>query len=101
MLEGLTNTPTAFQQFMNNIFMDGVCWGRDWVTNGAGKVSGLWGATLSGSSQSQLPVCSHSDAQGGACMYRPPYDHHGLCLQVNKMIQKKKKKIFTDMIDIM
>ena len=25
-------------------------------------------------------------------MYRPPYDHHGLCLQVDKMIKKKKKK---------
>ena len=30
--------------------------GGDRVTNGAGKASGLWGATLSGPWQLQLPV---------------------------------------------
>ena len=60
--------------------------GGDWVTNGVGKASGLWGATMCGSSQLQLPVRMHLHAQGGVLMYRPPYDHHGLCLQVDKMI---------------
>ena len=60
--------------------------GGDRVTNGAGKASGLWGATMCGSSQLQLLVHTHLHTQGGALMYRPPYDHHGLCLQVDKMI---------------
>ena len=60
--------------------------GGDQVTNGAGKASGLWGATMCGSSQLQLLVHTHLHAQGGALMYQPPYNHHGLCLQVDKMI---------------
>ena len=40
-------------------YMEDVCSVKDRVTNGAGKVSGLWGVTLSDPSWSQLPVHSH------------------------------------------
>ena len=55
------------------------CAGGDRVTNGAGKASGLRGATSCGPSQSLSPVHAHQPREW-AFMYRPPHDHHRLCL---------------------
>ena len=42
------NNPSCKQSGLENTYVRVSVWGRDWVMNGAGKVSGLWGATLSG-----------------------------------------------------
>ena len=55
--------------------------GGDQVTKGMGKALGLPGATLSGLLQLLLPVQAYRPGER-PLMYRPPHDHHGLCLQV-------------------
>ena len=49
---------------------EGECDGGDPVTNGGGKASGLWGATMCGSLQLQLPAHTHLHAWGGVLMYQ-------------------------------